>query len=67
MSGTIFVAPTRHFAMVSPSGRFEIPGVAPGRYRLRTWCDRLPASAREIQVQPGKGATVELVIGASRP
>jgi plastocyanin len=67
MSGTIFVAPTRHFAMVGASGEFEIPGVAPGRYRVRTWCDRLPATSREIRVQPGQAASVELVIGTSRP
>jgi plastocyanin len=67
MSGTIFVAPTRYFAVVSANGEFEIPDVAPGRYRLRTWCDRLPATSREIQVQPGSAAPLELVIGASRP
>jgi plastocyanin len=67
MSGTIFVAPTRHHALVGANGEFAIRGVAPGRYRLRSWCDRLPASSREVQVQPGQDASVELVIGASRP
>jgi hypothetical protein len=65
MSGTILVAPTRHYATVRPTGDFEIRDVPAGRYRVRTWCDKLPAVAREIQVQPGKGAAVELVVGSA--
>ena len=65
MSGTIFVAPNAYFAVVRPSGEFEIRGVAPGRYRLTTWCERLPAVTREIQVDPGKNASVDLVIGSA--
>ncbi len=66
MSGTIFVAPTRYFAVLRPTGDFEIRDVAPGRYRLTTWCERLPAVTREIQVQPGKGTAVDLVIGPAQ-
>jgi len=66
MSGTIFVAPTRYFAVMRPSGDFEIRDVAPGRYKLTTWCERLPAVTREIQVQPGKGTAVDLVIGSAQ-
>lgn len=65
MSGTIFVAPNAYFAVVRPSGDFEIRGVVPGRYRLTTWCERLPAATREIQVDPGKNASVDLVIGSA--
>jgi plastocyanin len=65
MSGTIFVAPTRHFGVMKASGDFEIRDVAPGRYKLTTWCERLPAVTREIVVQPGKGTTVDLVIGSA--
>jgi len=66
MSGTIFVAPNRYFAVMRPSGDFEIRDVAPGRYKLTTWCERLPAVSREIQVQPGRGAAVDLVIGSAQ-
>ena len=66
MSGTIFVAPTRYFAVMRASGDFEIRDVAPGRYKLTTWGERLPAVSREIQVQPGRGAAVELVIGSAK-
>jgi plastocyanin len=65
MSGTIFVAPTRYFAVLRPSGDFEIRDVAPGRYKLTTWCERLPSVSREVQVQGGRGASIELVIGSA--
>lgn len=65
MSGTIFVAPNAYFAVARPNGEFEIRDVAPGRYRMTTWCERLPASEREIQVAPGKGAAVDVVIGSA--
>jgi hypothetical protein len=67
MSGTILVAPTRHFAVVRASGDFEIRGVEPGRWRLHTWCDRLPGLTRDIEVQPGSTAAVELSIGPAQP
>ena len=65
MSGTIFVAPNRYFAVMKAGGEFEIRDVAPGRYKLTTWCERLPAVSREIQVQPGKGTSVDLTIGSA--
>jgi len=63
MTGTIFVAPSPWFATVSADGRFAIPGVPPGRYRLATWPERLPATRREITVRAGEAAplTVALV------
>ena len=66
MSGTIFVAPTRYFTVMRATGEFEIRDVAPGRYKLTTWCERLPSVSREILVQPGKGASVDLVIGSAQ-
>jgi plastocyanin len=67
MSGTIFVAPTPYFAVLRATGDFEIRDVAPGRYKLTTWCERLPAVTREIQVRAGKGTAVDLVIGSVQP
>lgn len=59
MSGVIFVAPTPHFARVGPDGRFVLPDVPPGRWRLRTWAETLPSVAHTVRV--GEGAVrVEL-------
>jgi plastocyanin len=66
MTGTLFVAPTPWFALVDDEGRFSIGGVPEGRFRLRTWAERLPASEREVRV--GKGVTsVEVELGEGAP
>ena len=62
MNGTLFVAPTPWFAVVDADGRFAIPGVPAGRFRLRTWAAKLPPSEREVTV--GKGlSTVDVRLG----
>ena len=66
MNGLIFVTPTRLFALPSESGAFRIEGVPPGRYRLHTWSERLPALARELTLAPGESARVEVALGAPR-
>jgi hypothetical protein len=53
MSATLFVAPTRWFAVVDADGRYAIPGVPPARYRLRTWAEKLPESALDVEVGAG--------------
>ena len=50
MSGTIFVAPTRYFAVMRATGDFEIRDVAPGRYKLD---DLVRAAARRHPRDPG--------------
>jgi plastocyanin len=63
MNGTIFVAPSRWFATVSSAGAFELRDVPEGRYRLRTWSERLPATGREIQVRAGQTLELEIRVG----
>ena len=63
MSATILVVPTPHHVRVGADGAFRIRGVAPGRYRLRTWNATLPALAREIEVGSGISAPLELILG----
>lgn len=53
MSGTIFVAPSPWFAAVGADGRFELRDVPPGRYRLKTWCEKLPPTERTVTLGPG--------------
>ena len=60
MNGTIFVAPSAHFAVLRPSGRFLIGAVPPGRYRLKTWCEKLPGTSREITVRPGAALSLSI-------
>ena len=53
MSATIFVAPTPLFAVTDAEGRYAIEGVPPARYRVRTWSEKLPDTAREVAIGPG--------------
>lgn len=63
MNATVYVAPTSHFVEVGADGRFTLSGVPPGRYRLRTWCERLPDTSRTIEVGEGAGREISISIG----
>jgi len=54
MNGTIFVSPSPHFATVDAAGRFEVRGLPVGNYRLETWSEKIPATARNIPIGPGR-------------
>jgi hypothetical protein len=60
MNGAIYVVPSPWFALAGAGGRFEIRGVPPGRYRLRTWAEKLPAISRSIALEDG--ATLDLAL-----
>jgi plastocyanin len=62
MNGIIFVAPSPYFDTVAASGAFEIPGVPPGTYRLRTWNEKLPEVVRDVTVHAGTASRVDVVI-----
>ncbi|MEW6681413.1 MAG: plastocyanin/azurin family copper-binding protein [Nitrospirota bacterium] len=47
MRGLIIVAPSPYFAVADKLGRFEIPNVPPGHYRLEAWHPRLTAEERD--------------------
>jgi plastocyanin len=66
-SGTLFVAPSRHFAAVRAPGRYAIQDVPPGRYALHTWSEGAAAPTREITVRSGASALVEVTLGEARP
>lgn len=60
MNGTIFVAPTRWFAVAASDGRYELRGVPPGRHRLRTWNEKLPDTEHVVDVPASGEATADL-------
>ena len=65
MSATIFVSPTPWFAIADSTGRYAIAGVPAGRYRLRTWAERLPASAREVSLAAGKRHVIDVALATA--
>jgi plastocyanin len=65
MNGTIFVAPSPWYARVDAAGRFVIEDLPPGRYRLRTWSERLPRAEMFLRAMPGSTLSVNVDIGGS--
>ena len=63
MNGTIFVSPSPWYATVAADGRFAIEALPPGRYRLRTWSERLPVAQLFLRVLPGATVPVTVTIG----
>jgi len=60
MNATIFVAPGKHVMLLGADGAFDFAGVAPGRYRLATWCERLPGTSREITIDGASDLELEI-------
>jgi len=67
MNATVFVSPSPWFARVEADGRFTIPDLPPGRYRLRTWSQRLPMAEMFLRIRPGETFETNVVIGAPAP
>jgi plastocyanin len=65
MNGTVFVAPTSFATTVDEEGRFRLPDVPEGPWRLRAWSEKLPEAERALRVGTGP-LEVELRIGETR-
>jgi len=63
MNATIFVSPSPWFSVVRRSGQFTIRDVPPGRYTLRTWCEKLPADEQPIEVTAGERVDLAIRLG----
>ena len=56
MSCVVLVLENPYFALTDAKGRYTIPQVPPGTYKLKAWYERLPAQELEIVV-PESGET----------
>ena len=66
MNATVVVLPSRHYATAAVSnGSFSIDGIPPGRYRVRTWCEKLPDTVREVTVAPGSSQKLDISLTPS--
>lgn len=63
MNGAVYVAPSPWYALAGAGGRFEIRGAPPGRYRLRTWAERLPPTSQVVTLEEGAGLEVSIEVG----
>ena len=65
MRAYIGVVDHPHFAVSDAQGRFTMPGVPPGRYRVVAWHETLGTRDAEVEVMPGVGATLDLTFAAA--
>lgn len=63
MLAYIIVLETPYFDVTDSKGRFEIKKVAPGRYALVAWSEKLDTVSREIDVTAGQTLTVDVTFG----
>jgi len=62
MEAFVVVLDTPYFAATDAAGRFEIKGVAAGKYKLVTWSEKLKSAQQEVTVESGKTLTVDLTL-----
>jgi plastocyanin len=63
MEGFIVVLDTPYFAVTDKTGAFDIKGVPAGKYTLVAWSEKLKSVKKEVTVEAGKTATVDVALG----
>ena len=63
MHCVILVLENPYFAVADAQGRFQIPNVPAGTYKLKAWHERLPSQTREITVAADGEVRVDFVLG----
>jgi plastocyanin len=62
MEAFVVVLDTPYFAATDATGRFEIKGVAAGKYKLVAWSEKLKSVQQEVTVESGKTLTADLTL-----
>ena len=62
MEGYVVVLDTPYFATTNKSGAFEIKDVAPGKYKLVAWSEKLKRVEQDVTVETGKPTTANLTM-----
>jgi len=62
MEAFVVVLDTPYFAATDAAGRFEIKGVAPGKYKLVAWSEKLKSAQQEVTIESGKTLSVDLTL-----
>jgi hypothetical protein len=63
MNCIILVVENPYFAASDKQGRYTIPNVPPGSYRLKAWHERLPSQVKEILVLESGDLRVDFTLG----
>ena len=62
MSCVVLVLENPYFASTDAKGRYAIPNVPPGNYKLKAWYQRLPADVKEVTVPESGEVKVDFVL-----
>jgi plastocyanin len=62
MSASIMVFDHGHFTIPERDGRFALPDVPAGEYRLSAWHERIGESAKQIVVEAGRTTRIEFAL-----
>lgn len=60
MQAYVGVVAHPHFAVTGPDGRYSIAGLAPGRYVLEFWHERLGSQRQSVTVDGGAAAVADI-------
>jgi len=63
MNCIILVLENPHFAATDDKGRYAIPNVPAGTYKLKAWHERLPSQVKEIVVPDNGAVKTDFVLG----
>ena len=63
MSCIVLVLENPYFASANDKGRYSIPNVPPGTYKLKAWHERMPSQIQEITVPETCEVKVDFVLG----
>jgi plastocyanin len=65
MAAYVMVLDGAAFAVADADGRYRIAGLPEGRREVRVWHERAGETSATVDVAPGRGATLDLVLDAS--
>jgi plastocyanin len=63
MNCVILVLENPHFAATDERGRYSIPNVPPGTYKVKAWHERLPSQVKEVVVPQNGDVPTDFTLG----
>lgn len=62
MRGWVFVGENPYYAVTAKGGKYQIDGIPPGKYTVAFWQEALGEQTKQVTIEPGKTATLDVVL-----